>query len=66
AAEDNVTYPVQFNGKMRFTIDLPKSASPAEVEAAVRASSQTEKYVAGLTIVKVIVVPGRIVNIVVR
>ena len=66
AAEDNVTYPVQFNGKMRFTIDLPKSATPAEVEAAVRASSQTEKYVTGLTIVKVIVVPGRIVNIVVR
>ena len=66
AAEDNVTYPVQFNGKMRFTIDLPRSSSPAEVEAAVRASESTPKYVAGQQIVKVIVVPGRIVNVVVK
>ena len=66
AAEDNVTYPVQFNGKMRFTVDMPKSATPAEVEAAVRAHEQTPKYVGGLNIVKVIVVPGRIINIVVK
>ena len=66
AAEDNVTYPVQFNGKMRFTVDLPRSASPAEVEAAVRADASTAKYVGGQQIVKVIVVPGRIVNIVVK
>ena len=66
AAEDNVTYPVQFNGKMRFTVDMPKSASPAEVEAAVRAMDQTAKYVGDQKIVKVIVVPGRIVNIVVK
>ena len=66
AAEDNVTYPVQFNGKMRFTVDLPRSASPAEVEAAVRANDSTSKYVGEQQIVKVIVVPGRIVNIVVK
>ena len=66
AAEDNVTYPVQFNGKMRFTVDLPRSASPAEVEAAVRANEATPKYVGEQQIVKVIVVPGRIVNIVVK
>ena len=66
AAEDNVTYPVQFNGKMRFTVDMPKSASPAEVEAAVRAMDQTAKWLADKTIVKVIVVPGRIINIVVK
>lgn len=66
AAEDNVTYPVSFNGKTRFMVDMPKSASPAEVEAQVRSLEQTEKYVAGQTIVKVIVVPGRIVNIVVK
>ena len=66
AAEDNVTYPVQFNGKMRFTVSLPKSCSPSEVEAAVRGMEQTERYVAGGNIVKVIVVPGRIINIVVR
>ena len=66
AAEDNVTYPVQFNGKMRFTIDMPRSASPAQVEEAVRAAEQTAKYVGGMNIVKVIVVPGRIVNIVLK
>ena len=66
AAEDSVTYPVQFNGKMRFTVDMPKSASPAEVEAAVRAMDQTSKYVGEQNIVKVIVVPGRIINIVLK
>ena len=66
AAEDNVTYPVQFNGKMRFTVELPKSASPAEVEAAVRSMEQTAKWSEGKNIVKVIVVPGRIINIVLK
>ena len=64
--EDNVTYPVQFNGKMRFTVDLPKSASPAEVEAAVRALEQTARWVGDKTVAKVVVVPGRIINIVVK
>ena len=64
--EDNVTYPVQFNGKMRFTVDLPKSAVPAEVEAAVRALEQTAKWVGDKQIAKVVVVPGRIINIVVK
>ena len=64
--EDSVTYPVQFNGKMRFTVDLPKSAAPAEVEAAVRGMEQTAKWVGGQAIVKVVVVPGRIINIVVK
>lgn len=66
AADDTVTYPVQFNGKMRFTVDLPKSMSAAEAEASVRAMEQTAKWVDGKTIVKVIVVPGRIINIVVK
>ncbi|MBQ9548317.1 MAG: leucine--tRNA ligase [Bacteroidales bacterium] len=64
--EDSVTYPVSFNGKTRFTVDLPKAASPADVEASVRAMEQTQKYVGGQQIVKVIVVPGRIVNIVLK
>ena len=66
AAEDNVTYPVQFNGKMRFTVELPKSSAPAEVEAAVRSMEQTAKWSEGKNIVKVIVVPGRIINIVLK
>ena len=64
--ENNVTYPVSFNGKTRFMVDMPKSASPAEVEAQVRAMEQTAKWVGEQNIVKVIVVPGRIVNIVVK
>ena len=64
--EDNVTYPVQFNGRMRFTLELPKAASPAEVEAAVREHPKTAQYVGEQKIVKVIVVPGRIINIVVK
>lgn len=65
-AEDNCTYPVSFNGKTRFSIDMPKSATPAEVEAYVRGLEQTDRYVGSQTIVKVIVVPGRIINIVVK
>jgi leucyl-tRNA synthetase len=66
AAEDNVKYPVSFNGKMRFTVDLPKALSPAEVESEIRGLEQTAKWVADKSIVKVIVVPGRIVNIVLK
>lgn len=66
AADDTVTYPVQFNGKMRFTVDMTKSATPAEVEAQVRSLEQTAKWSAGMKIVKVIVVPGRIINIVLK
>ena len=62
--EDSVTYPVQFNGKVRFTMDIAKSADRAEVEAAVRANQATGKYLQGAAIRKVIVVPGKIINIV--
>ena len=62
--EDTVKYPVQFNGKMRFLLELPKSLGREEVEAAVRADANTAKYVQGAAIRKVIVVPGKIINIV--
>jgi leucyl-tRNA synthetase len=64
--EDSCTYAVSFNGKTRFTVDLPKSAGKDEVEAKVRSMEQTAKYTDGLNIIKVIVVPGKIVNIVVK
>ena len=64
--EDSCTYAVSFNGKTRFTVDLPKSAGKEEVEERVRAMEQTARYTDGLNIVKVIVVPGKIVNIVVK
>lgn len=64
--EQNCTYAVSFNGKTRFTLDLPKAMSKEEVEATVRANAQTAKYVAGGNIIKMIVVPGKIVNVVVK
>ena len=64
--ENNCTYAVSFNGKMRFTVELPVDMSREDVETYVRGLEQTEKYVAGGNIVKVIVVPGKIVNIVVK
>ena len=64
--ENTCTYAVSFNGKTRFTVDLPLDMSREDVDAHVRGLEQTEKYVAGGNIVKVIVVPGKIVNIVVK
>ena len=64
--ENNATYAVSFNGKTRFTVELPKSMGKDEVEAEVRAMEQTSKYLGGQSIVKVIVVPGKIVNIVLK
>ncbi len=64
--ENNVTYAVSFNGKTRFTVELPKDMSREDVESAVRAHQLTGKYLGSGNIVKVIVVPGKIVNIVVK
>lgn len=64
--ENACTYAVSFNGKTRFTAELPKDMSAADVEANVRSNPLTAKYVGDKTIVKVIVVPGKIVNIVIR
>jgi leucyl-tRNA synthetase len=64
--ENNCTYAVSFNGKTRFTVELPLDMSREAVEAHVRSLDQTAKYVGEGNIVKVIVVPGKIVNIVVK
>ena len=64
--EDTCTYAVSFNGKTRFTVDLSKSMDKDAVEAEVRADSRTAKYVGTASIAKVIVVPGKIVNIVIK
>ena len=64
--ENTCTYAVSFNGKMRFTVELPVDMPREEVDAHVRGLEQTAKYVADGNIVKVIVVPGKIVNIVVK
>ena len=64
--ENNCTYAVSFNGKTRFTVELPLDMPREEVDAHVRSLEQTAKYVGEGNIVKVIVVPGKIVNIVVK
>ena len=62
--ENTQKYPVQFNGKVRFTIEVTKDTPREEVERIVLSDPQTAKQLAGATPKKVIVVPGRIVNIV--
>jgi leucyl-tRNA synthetase len=61
---DTVLMPVQVNGKKRAEITLPRDASVEAVEAAAKADDSVKPFLAGLTVRKVIVVPGRIVNIV--
>ena len=63
--ESTVKYPVSFNGKVRFTLELPADMSREDVEKTTLTNEQTQKYLDGKTPKKVIVVPGKIVNIVV-
>ena len=63
--EDSFEYPISFNGKMRFKESLPLSMDKQEVEKHVMQLEKTAHYLAGNSPKKVIVVPGRIVNIVV-
>lgn len=62
--ENTVKYPVSFNGKVRFTIELPADSDKATVETAALADPQAGKYTEGKTPKKIIVVPGKIINIV--
>ncbi|MEM0995436.1 MAG: leucine--tRNA ligase [Bacteroidota bacterium] len=59
-----VQYPIQFNGKVRMRLDFDAGLGKAEIEAAVLANAEVQSHIAGKTVRKVIVVPGRIVNIV--
>ena len=63
--ESSIEYPVSFNGKMRFKITLAAGLSPKDIEAAVLADPASDKYLEGRAPKKVIVVPGKIVNIVI-
>ena len=62
--EDSVEYPVQIKGKVRSRITVPADASPADVEAAALADAKVQENLAGAAPKKVIVVPGKMVNIV--
>ena len=62
--ESSKNYPVSFNGKMRFTIELPLDMSKEEIEKTVLAHEKTEAQLEGRTPKKIIIVPGKIINIV--
>jgi leucyl-tRNA synthetase len=62
---DSITLVVQVNGKVRAKLDVPADASKEAVEALALADANVQKHIADLTIRKVIVVPGRLVNVVV-
>ena len=62
--ESSKNYPISFNGKMRFTMELSLDMSKDDIEKAVLANEKTQEQLAGRIPKKVIVVPGKIVNIV--
>jgi leucyl-tRNA synthetase len=62
--ESTKQYPISFNGKMRFTLELALDLSKEEIEKQVLADERTTHYLGGRTAKKVIVVPGKIVNVV--
>ena len=62
--ESSLTYPISFNGKVRFTLDLPADMLPKDIEKVALTNEQSQKYLEGKTPRKIIVVPGKIVNIV--
>ena len=64
--EDSVNYTVSFNGKARFNMEFPAGADSKEIEKAVLADPRSAKWLEGKTVVKIIVVPGKIVNIVIK
>jgi leucyl-tRNA synthetase len=62
--ESSKVYPISFNGKTRFTLELPLDLNVQQIEKAVMAHEKTQEQLAGKLPKKVIVVPGKIVNIV--
>jgi leucyl-tRNA synthetase len=62
---DAFSYPISFNGKVRFNLEFPRTISAKEIEDLVLAHEYTAKYLEGKEVKKMIVVPGRIVNVVV-
>ncbi|MBP9793447.1 MAG: leucine--tRNA ligase [Flavobacterium sp.] len=62
--ESEKEYPVSFNGKMRFTIKLPLDLTVAQIETIVMADERTQAQLQGRTPNKVIIVPGKIINLV--
>jgi leucyl-tRNA synthetase len=62
---DSFSYPISFNGKVRFKVDLPASMAVKEIEEHVMSMQEMNRYLEGKAPKKLIVVPGRIVNVVI-
>lgn len=63
--ENSFEYPVSFNGKVRFKLSMPLTATQAEIEAAVKTAPEAGKWLEGKEIRKMIIVPNKIVNVVI-
>ena len=63
--ENSFEYPVSFNGKMRFKKEYPLDRTKADIEKAILEEPESKKWTEGKTVRKIIVVPGRIINVVV-
>jgi leucyl-tRNA synthetase len=66
AKEDEIDIPVQMNGKLVTVLRAAADAGPQAIEAAALADAKVQSRIAGKTVVKVIVVPGKLVNLVVK
>ena len=64
--ESTVKMPVQFNGKVRFTLEFPADCDKDTMTRAALEAPEAQRHLDGMTVVKTIVVPGRIINIVVK
>jgi len=66
AQDDNYTLPVQFNGKKRTELSIEVGSDATQIEALARADETVARYLEGQTILKIVIVPGRILNFVVK
>ena len=66
AAEEIITLPVQINGKTRFTINVSADASEEEIERVLQSRQDFAQYTKGLAVKRLIIVPGKIANVVAR
>jgi leucyl-tRNA synthetase len=64
--QEHIEYVVQVNGKVRAKLQIAADAAPAEIERAVLASAAVQRLLGGAPVSRVIVVPGRLVNLVIR
>jgi leucyl-tRNA synthetase len=66
AKEDEIEIPVQVNGKLRGRFVVPADAEESTVKANALADENVKAYIAGKQVVKIVLVPGKLINIVVR